>query len=479
MSEIKEKPCPLRQQAITCPDAPALSMGPHQWSYAAWDRAVAHYEQALDESGLRRGDRMLLSARASVEYCTLLLALFRKGIIACPTNPALPSKALKTWASFLRASAIYRDAPDNTATAPPSFQPPILSGSDEKSLPAPLPITVSTGAAVIQTSGSTGQAKAALLSLNNFLTAAALARQNMPLQAGDSWLLSLPLFHVSGLSILFRCIPAGATVVLPEQGDSLEDTLIKSQVTHLSLVPTQLQRLLDTTEGCPCLSTLKAVLLGGAPASTSLLRRAHEAQIPLITSYGMTETAAQCCAVPPGASLSVLQSSGRPLEKGSLRIDDDNRIFYRGEALFQGYLQEDGSLFRPLTEEGWFPTGDCGYFDDDGYLHITGRSDARFICGGENIQPEEIEVLLNEIPGVSASVVVGVADPCYGTSPVAFIRMEEGYVLDETLLRRHLEAKQPPFKIPRKYYPWPDEIPSGIKINRSWFTAKGEQLAEG
>lgn len=477
MSEQQAQYCPLRQQAVTRPHAPALCLGDDTWNYAFWDRAITGYEQALQEQGLKRGDRVLVAAHPSATYVTLLWALFRQGIVACPVNPALPEAAFQEWAQFLHVRAVYSDDLESKLPSLPLLEVPTPPQKDEQATRhTPLPLSLSEGAVVIQTSGSTGKPKAALLSLYNFLVAAQFAWKNMPLEPGDRWLLSLPLFHVSGLSILFRCVQAGATVVIPEPGMTLEETLSTRALSHLSLVPTQLQGLLDSSEGRRGLAALKALLLGGAPASSALLRRACDAAVPLVTSYGMTETAAQCCAVAPGASYAVLQSSGQPLEKGSLRCDDQKRILYRGEALFQGYVQEDGSLLRPLTEEGWFLTGDCGYFDDAGNLHITGRSDACFISGGENIHPEEIEALLNEIPEVDGAVVVGLRDPIYGACPVAFIRLKEGFSFDVTRFRQSLEAALPPFKIPRNFYPWPDDAPSGMKIQRSWFTARGEDL---
>jgi O-succinylbenzoic acid--CoA ligase len=141
-------------------------------------------------------------------------------------------------------------------------------------------------------------------------------------------------------------------------------------------------------------------------------------------------------------------------------------------------LQPDRSLHRPLTEDGWFRTGDLGHCDDAGYLHVTGRRDNMFISGGENIQPEEIEQALRNIASVEEAIVVGVDDAEWGRRPVAFVRMAEGRALDSTALQQALRGVLPAYKVPRTYHPWPDNlVQPGIKPARWDFEKSAKESA--
>ena len=479
MNKASALSCPIREQALKHPRMPALCDAGGVQDYASLDAAIEQYRAMLGAQHCKAGDRILLTGTPSSAYCALLWACFREGITACPVNSALPSAAMEHWARFTGAAAVYGEHAD---LLPPSLPRLLFSGTfqetEEENPGKKLPLNGLQHAVIIQTSGSTGTARGAVLTLSAVLAAAGFANQNMPLRQGDRWLVTLPFFHVSGLSILFRCAAAGACAVFPEAGSTLAQGLLAHDATHLSLVPTQLQRLLDDPEAVPCLRKMKGVLLGGAPMPESLLRRAFEAGIPLIPSYGMTETAAQCCAVPPGSDFSLLQTSGRPLQPGSMRIDERGMIQYNGDALFQGYLQGDGSLHLPLSTDGWFPTGDCGFFDEAGFLHVNGRADSMIICGGENIHPEEIEQLLCTAPGIRRVLVSGVTHAEYGTIPVAFIDPEDGAAIDEVFLRRYLAERLPRFKHPRRFLRWPDAEPGGLKASRSWFASEAERLLE-
>jgi O-succinylbenzoic acid--CoA ligase len=307
-----------------------------------------------------------------------------------------------------------------------------------------------------------------VLSLRNHLESARASNANIPLESDDTWLLSLPLHHVAGFGVLFRCLMAGATISIPPSGATLQTCI--SDVTHVSLVARQLAQLLDA--GAP-LNALKAILLGGSAIPAPLIDRAFAAGLSIHTSYGMTETATQIAATPPGATRAQLASSGRPLVPGTIRIADDGRIHVMGPARFLGYW-DGGALSCPFDAEGWFTTSDCGYFDDDGFLYITGRADNVFIAGGENIQPEEIERVLCALPGIMQAIVVPVAHPEFGATPVAFVDDGEGR---EAELRAALAGALPRFAQPHLYFPWPTHLAvEGLKIQRAAFSALAEEL---
>ncbi len=168
-----------------------------------------------------------------------------------------------------------------------------------------------------------------------------------------------------------------------------------------------------------------------------------------------------------------LLTSGKPLVEDTVSISGEGEILVRGETLFHGYLHPDGSLALPLTEDGWFATGDLGFFDADGYLHVTGRRDNMFISGGENIQPEEIERHLCALEGVEEAMVVAVDDEEWGQRPVAFVRVAHDRNADVRRFDEELREVLPGYMIPDAVLPWPEDlVAGGIKASRAELTRR-------
>ena len=249
-------------------------------------------------------------------------------------------------------------------------------------------------ATIVHTSGSSGVPKAVLHSCGNHYYNALGSNANLPLTAEDRWLLDLPLHHVAGLGIVFRCLLAGAAVVMPDRGESLDAALDRYGITHLSAVPTQLRRLLKRP-GSGRRAALRYLLVGGCEVPRKLLARARARGLPVFTSYGCTEMASQVTTTGIDSTAAQRLTSGRRLPYRRLRVDDEGEILLAAETLFMGYV-ERGEVTRPVDSGGWFATGDLGRVDEDGYLSVTGRRDNRFFCGGETIHPEEIERALVE-----------------------------------------------------------------------------------
>jgi O-succinylbenzoic acid--CoA ligase len=317
---------------------------------------------------------------------------------------------------------------------------------------------------ILFTSGSSGQPKAALHTFGNHYYSASGSNHNLPVMETTRWLLVLPLYHVGGLAILFRCFLHGGTVVMPTSHRQIAEAITDFQVTHVSLVATQLQRLLDIPFRA---DQLEAILLGGSAIPPQLLQTAHAAGWPVHVSYGSTEMASQISTTPPGAGLDTLFTAGYVLPHRAIRIARDGQIWVNGPTRFQGYVEGE-HLRIPFDEQGWFATGDRGRFDADFRLHVEGRFDNMFISGGENIQPEEIETALRRLHGIVEAVVVPVPDPEFGFRPVAFIQSTDGGMKPEHWMRG-LEDVLPRFKIPRVYHLWPDDIKRDMKIDRSIF----------
>jgi O-succinylbenzoic acid--CoA ligase len=332
---------------------------------------------------------------------------------------------------------------------------------------------------IIFTSGSTGTPKAAVQSYANHYFSAAASNSNLPVGPGDRWLLSLSLHHVAGLGVLFRCAAGGAAVVIPPPEESIEDAIVRTNVTHVSLVPTQLYRLLEREQGREALKKLNAILVGGGAIPEAMIREADRLSLPIFTTYGLTEMTSQVATTCKGDPLDRLLTSGKPLLPDTLRIDTDGEILLRGDTLFLGYLGAE-RLERPLTPDGWFRTGDLGRVDCQGYLSVIGRKDNMFVCGGENVHPEEIEQHLRRIPGLRSAVVVPVPDAEFGAIPICFVMMEKGFETDAATLAKALTEALPRHIIPRRFFPWPGEFePGDMKLNRSILNTLARQLVAG
>jgi o-succinylbenzoate---CoA ligase len=351
-------------------------------------------------------ERVAFWAPTAPEVILTLFACWKTGKIACPLSPRLPS-AKKALAEL------------ETELFTPSMPEPETPRNTEWDL--------TKKAAFLFTSGSMGPSKIAVLSLANLVSSAIGSYNLVPLEAADRWALTLPLFHVGGLGILFRSYLAKSFVLL---GSDWE------QATHLSLVPTQLYRLLKNPADMPF---LKTILLGGAPLPDL------ETPWNVLPSYGMTEMSSQ------------IITDHRIHPYAEVKIAGDREIWVRGLILFQGYY-EQGSIALPL-KDGWFQTKDLGCWEN-GRFKILGRKDNLFISGGENIQPEEIEEVIRRVCGLHEVVIVPMPDAEFGARPVAFLKDPIPLQQLQDMLQAHL----PKYKIPIKTFELLEQ--TGFKPNR-------------
>jgi o-succinylbenzoate---CoA ligase len=464
----------LRSAALATPEATAIVGVRKTISYRELDRMVSAAELRL--GGLEQGSRVALYLHRDERYVALALALIRAGHVACPVSDRLPPAGVAPLLQKAACSALISEDEELLQTVGVRRQDPeaILEEASQGSFEGSESIEIPLGrpATIIFTSGSTGVPKAALHTFGNHYYNAIGSNLNIELGPGHRWLHSLPLYHVGGLSIIFRCLLAGATLALSRQGATLAEAFAGLGATHVSLVATQLSRLLREDAE---LGGLEAVLMGGGPVPPALVEAALSRGLPVHTSYGLTEMASQVTTTPPGASIEELRTAGRVLPDREVSISENGEILVRGETLFAGYV--DGTeLDRPLDADGWFHTRDLGKLDEEGYLRVAGRLDNLFISGGENVQPEEIEEALCRLDKVEEAIVVPVPDEEFGARPVAFVRTNEGEPGD---LARELEPVLPRFKIPISFHPWSERARRGMKVDRASLSELARRLRSG
>lgn len=474
MSELE---CPLARAAAACAGAPAI-LGPEgAVTCRQYDRRASAAAQRLRGAGLWPGDRLAIQAAPSAGYCILLMGCFRAGVVACPISPRLPGEGVEEALGVLGAAALARAEQDGSGGSAALVVEELAAEGEAPEWRGNVPVR--QPAVAVFTSGSSGRPKPALLSYGNLHANARASNRHIPLGPGDRWLLSLPLHHVSGLGVVFRCLVSGAAVVIPSEPSDPAESLEPDRVTHVSLVATQLRRLLGHTEDARVLADLGTILLGGSAMPPRLIEDALAAGLPIRTSYGLTEMASQV-ATSTGAEPSPEGLRwGTPLVPGSVRVSAEGELEVNGPTRFLGYLRGE-SLEEPFLEGGWFRTGDLGELDEQGRLTVFGRRDSLIISGGENIQPEEIERELGAIDGVAQSIVVAVDDDEFGQRPVAFVQTESGAPADPEALRQALERRLARFKVPDAFLPWPEEFEPTVKVSRPAFTqAAREILAKG
>lgn len=317
---------------------------------------------------------------------------------------------------------------------------------------------------IMYTSGTTGAPKGVIQTYGNHWWSAVGNALNAGLTEEDTWLCTVPLFHISGYSILMRSLIYGIKIVLHEHFDEnrILDDIQMEKVTIMSVVTTMLQRIEGISEA-EFPQYFRYMLLGGGPVSVELLTRCMKKGIPVYYSYGMTETSSQIVTLSPDDSLKKIGSAGKPLFPAQLKIigetgeevsaDEVGEIHVYGPNVSKGYLNRESHL-----QSGWFCTGDIGYKDSEGFLYVLDRRADLIISGGENVYPAEIEAVLSEMNGIKEAAVIGISNKEWGQVPVAFIVKETSSSITKEDISKSCEYYLAKFKIPKQIYFIP-EIP--------------------
>jgi O-succinylbenzoic acid--CoA ligase len=461
----------LAQRAAISPDRLALIADGTHWSFGALDRWAQSLAAALAERGVQAGDRIGLLLRNSPEFIAVVHGAPRVGGVLVPLNTRLVAGELAGQLADVGARLVLYDA-THAATAQtlqglvPSLQVldvrDLTAGSengDRQTPGAARSIDLATLHTIIYTSGTTGRPKGAMLTFGNHWWSAIGSVLNLGLRDDDSWLAVLPLFHVGGLAILIRNVVYGIPVVLHETFDpvAVNAAIDQQGISCVSLVSVMLRRVLDARGEAPMPASLRCVLLGGGPVPKPLLERCVRSHLPVIQTYGLTETASQAVTLAPADALRKVGSAGKPLLPNELRIERDNapappgtagEILVRGPSVTVGYVNQPAETRRALRD-GWLRTGDVGYLDADGYLYVLDRRDDLIISGGENVYPAEVEAALLDHPAIEDAAVVGLPDAEWGEAPVAAVKRRTGKALDADEVLRFCTTRLARYKVPR------------------------------
>ena len=413
----------LTRRASTHGARPALITDSGATSYAELARGAAGTARRLAALGVGEGDRVATTLPPGVAFAELLHALPLLGASLVPLNTRLTAAELR-WQLEGSGARLCVEEP--------------LEG-DEAEVELHAEANPDAEHSLIYTSGTSGRPQSVSLTYRNHTASALASAWNLGVDPDDRWLCVLPLFHVGGLAVLLRSAIYGTAAVVHDGFDAARVTsaLEGGEVTLASLVPTMLRRLVEA--GLETAPALRALLLGGGPVPRDLLEWSAERGLPVLQTYGMTETSSQIATLTAAEAVQRTGSAGRPLLGVELSISGEGEILVRGPMVSPGAID---------PADGWLHTGDRGRLDDDGYLWVEGRRGDVIVSGGENVACAEVERALEEHPAVVEAAVVGLPDPQWGEAVTAFVVLD-GSELDEGELIAHCRGRLAGYKVPR------------------------------
>jgi O-succinylbenzoic acid--CoA ligase len=405
-------PLSITAAARDAPDSVALHVGPDRYTFADLADLVSTRRADL-ASELVPGRPVPLVGRNKLERVVALYTLLEARVPVLLLHPKLT--AAERAAEIAATERAAGTLPDDAAV-------------------------------IMYTSGTTGQARGAVLSRSALVASARASAANMGWEPDDCWLLAMPIARVGGLSILTRCLIARRAVALAPSFDAslVPQWMDQWRTTLASMVPTMLALVFERYPDWRPPPFLRAIQVGGAEAPPRLLNEAAKRKVPVVLTYGCTETCSQVVVTPYAQRLNPAQGgTGRPLPGAEVRVVD-GRIEVRGPIRMAGYLGGE-----PLAADAWFDTGDVGLFDANGGLHVRARRADLIVSGGENVYPAEVERVLEGCRGIRAAAVFGAPDETWGQI-VAAALVADGMPPSDAELSAFLDHHLARHKRPRR-----------------------------
>ncbi|GLZ11999.1 fatty-acyl-CoA synthase [Actinomadura sp. NBRC 104425] len=459
-------------------------------TYAQLDDKAARLATVLSRGGVAAGDRVAYLGLNSASFVVAMLASFRLGAIFVPVNfrlaePELEQVLRKSGAGTIVCEEAHRAGVDKVrgGTALRRF----LLVDDDPQVPAaeaadgwepwsgliaaapPVSSVAAKGfddpAILMFTSGTTGLPKGVILTYGNAWWNSVNVDTMLDTRRGDVTYAAAPLFHIGALnSFALRTLVRGGTVVVRRSFDpkTCLDDLVAHRVNSMFAVPAMLAALARVPGVFDAdLSSLRTIVVAGAPVPPSLIELYAEHGIHLQQAWGLTETAPFATHLPVEHTLAKLGSAGIPMPYTQVRVVDPatNRpveagvpgeIVVRGPNVTPGYWENPEATAAAFDDAGWFHSGDVGHLDEDGYLYIVDRLKDMIISGGENVYPAEVERVLAAMPGVADAAVVAAPDEQWGETVVAVVKPAEGATITLEDVREHAARHLARYKLPRR-----------------------------
>lgn len=446
----------IMQRSYLTPDRIGLSFGEATWTFAELSERALQIAGQLASLGFQRGDRVALLAPSTPELIHVIHACMHLQLEMVFLNLRLAPSELTYQIDDAQVKSILVADGETAKLEGHSYLPfSKLFSQPVKEMQLVTEWDEQQTISIMYTSGTTGYPKGVRQTVQNHSSSAISSVLNMGLSERDMWLCIVPIFHISGFSILMRSLLYGMPVRLYEKFDAAicAEEIANGKVTRMSAVSAMLERILSYMEeqGLTAHENFSGILLGGGPVPVNYLNRAAQLNLHVAQTYGMTETSSQTATLSNEDAMRKQGSAGKPLFFNQIKIAGasmpkvEGEICVKGPHVTPGYIGKFSEL--AALEDGWLKTGDIGYLDEEGYLYVIDRRSDLIISGGENIYPAEIENVLLAHPLIQEAGVCGVDDEHWGQVPAAFIVIKASISAEKILefCKMHLAH----YKIPK------------------------------
>lgn len=434
---------------------------------------------ALSKEGINKTDYVALLINDQLEFITSVIALWYLGAVPVPLNTKLLDEEIYSIVDEHNFKFLVTDSRKNFGV---SFESLSLGGKREiknvshkdtksqsfliinlsnltlafRSVSTyPIP-DINNDAVVIFTSGSSGRPKGVVHTFSSLINSIEYGNEILNHKENDRWLASLPFYHIGGFQIICRSLFYGCSIIIPEslQTNHLADAVLKHKPTYLSLVSTQLDRLINQ-KIIPDKS-LKVSLIGGGFVDDELMFEADKLGWKPYRVYGSTETASMITAISANEIKSKPQSAGKPFNDVEIILSNESEILIKSKSLFKKYLNDENETNLKLRNN-FYHSGDLGFIDDDGYLFIEARRNDLIVTGGENVNPFEVEKSLLELSYIKEACVFPKQNKIWGQIVAAAVVCTESSVEEKTI-KEFLKQKLAGYKIPKQFF-FVDKLP--------------------
>ncbi|MED4788790.1 class I adenylate-forming enzyme family protein [Bacillus atrophaeus] len=465
----------------------AVKTGEDTQTYAVYRKRINQLANALLQKGIKKGDRVAVLCKNGNAASTVMFAALEIGAAVVPVSWQLKPYELKGILKACEPKALFygSDFEDTMKEVLPeisSLHTTIVTGTASETtsefeglfagsghLPEAETVSEDDTALLMFTSGTTGNPKRCMLThggIYNYVTETIKSGGRMK---DLRFLACHPIYHTSAIICLMQGTITGATIIFTNDQDPAHilNLIEEEKIQCVMALPVFYTYLLEEWEARKTdLSSVLYFMTGGTKVPSSLIRRYHEIGVPLVQGYGSTE-AWGISTWSPEMGWDKAASAGKPMSVVDVKIEDPEtgeelpqgsigEVVVHSPFLFKGY-EENPEATQKVLQNGWFRTGDSGYIDEDGFIFITGRYKDVIIYGGDNIYPDQIEEVVQQVPGILEAAVVGVPDPLYGEKPKAFIVTNGTQDLTEEDVTRFCTERLSAYKIPEIEFV--DELP--------------------
>lgn len=429
-----------------------------QFTFSELTRLVIGTAKYLLNFGIKPQEYIPILSENSLQYVITIFALWKINAIPVPINTRLRNEEIISILDSAGCSRIIKSPEfEESISTFPSIEMKIESNSEV--LEYQISANLNETAVIIHTSGTSGKPKGVETTNNNLFQSYLSETKEFHYSSDDYFLASLPFYHIGGIAIINRTLLSGGTLVIPKslKQNDIVDSMQNNNPTIISFVPTLLSRLIDS--GISPNKNLRHLFLGGGASSNNLIDSALKNKWPVVKVFGSSETTAMVTACYGEELKKNPSSAGKPLDDVELKILDESKrdldadmigeIAVKSQSIAKGYLNSEEN-WNDKIHDDYYLTGDYGFLDKDNKLFVVSRRTDLIISGGENINPREVESMINENNEISESFVFPIKDEEWGEISVALVLLENNSTLEKEEIVKYLKPKLASFKIPKK-----------------------------